>query len=103
MSVPRIERSAKGNVMSIKEGISCLVGRRIKAVIVTTNPTDPRRQVFLVLDDGCYYELYGSDMNSASGERRGDLGSTLEYAEKLMGTVAVYGARPQEEATPNSN
>ena len=44
--------------MAIRDGIRGIVGKRIEAVVAKSG-SKPDWQVFLVFDDGTYYELYG--------------------------------------------
>ncbi len=79
--------------MSIKDGLGDCVARRISAIVVRRDEIDPTESVFLVFDDGTYYELYGR-ISSASEVRTGDLEKVLEYAEILGGEVNWFVPNP---------
>lgn len=76
--------------MSVKDGVRQLIGRTVVKVIVSVNPRQPSTQVFLVLDDGSYYEFYGS-VNSASGSTPGSEEDAERYARLFGGTITKYG------------
>lgn len=76
--------------MSVKDGVRELVGRTVTNVVVAENTRQPYTQVFLVLDDGTYYEFYGT-VNSASGARLGSADDAERYARMFGGVVTKYG------------
>ncbi len=76
--------------MSIKDGVRALIGRTVTKVIVSENPREPCTQVFLVLDDGTYYEFYGI-VNAASGCMLGGEADAERYARNFGGTMTKYG------------
>jgi hypothetical protein len=82
--------------VSIKNGIAGILGRRVTAVLVTMNPGNtPRQQIFLVLDDRWTYEIYGSQVDSASGVLEWDANQALEYAKGFAGKITTYGVEAE--------
>jgi hypothetical protein len=75
--------------MSVKDGVRELIGRTITRVIVAENPRQPNTQVFLVLNDGTYYEFYGS-VNSASGSMPGGAEDAARYAMEFGGKITKF-------------
>ena len=42
-----------------KDAFQHVVGKRIQGVVVAERDSAPQTQVFLIFEDGTYYELYG--------------------------------------------
>lgn len=42
-----------------KDAFQHVVGKRIQGVVVAERDSAPHTQVFLIFEDGTYYELYG--------------------------------------------
>lgn len=79
------------------EEIATIIGKRIQGILVSEHKTDPWAQIFLVFDDGTFYELYG-EMSSTTRPERGGMGSALHYAEAFSKSeMAWYGDREQVE------
>lgn len=76
--------------MAALSPLSEIVGRRIIAVVTSKNKKPPPFQVFLVFDDGKYFELYGDEITSCKGIDSGGLESALNYARKFGGKLTVY-------------
>jgi hypothetical protein len=64
----------------VKSGAREVVGRRISGVIAKEGKGSPRSQVFLLFDDGTYYEFYSdSPIRGTGGVDRGGYESVLGY------------------------
>ena len=75
----------------MKSGVSEIIGKTIKGVVVSTrNKNTPREQVFLVFDDGTYFEFYGKEFTCASGLDKGGVGEALRYARIFCGDIICY-------------
>lgn len=75
----------------MKSGISEIVGKTIKGVVVNTrNRNTPREQVFLIFDDGTYFEFYGKEFSCAGGVDKGGAGEALRYARIFCGEIICY-------------
>lgn len=69
-----------------------IVGRRISAVVIKAardRRSEPRGQLFLIFDDGHYYEFYipESAIYGAQGIDRGGLHEVLRYMSDFMEVV----------------
>lgn len=64
----------------MKSEVSHIVGRRIAGVIVKAGSGSPKSQVFLLFDDGMYYEFYSNDkICGAGGVDPGGYQAALAY------------------------
>jgi len=80
--------------------VAQIVGKRISGVIVKGCPTPPRAQIFLMFDDGTYYEFYSSvEITCAGGVDRGGRKEVLNY---MAGSTSVafeaWGDNPNKVA-----
>jgi hypothetical protein len=57
----------------VRKTATCLLGKRIVGVIRREGPREPRAQLFLMFDDGTYFELYGDSIHLAGGVDRGGI------------------------------
>ena len=83
----------------MKDGFRHIVGRRIAAVVVAANErASPRKQVFLVFEDGTRFELWGDAFSCCSGL---DSAAGIErYVESAGGSVVrVFGEAAEAEAS----
>lgn len=79
----------------MKSGLGEIVGRRISSVVVAANSNDmPHHQVFLMFDDGTYFEFWGELFSCGGGVDRGGKDDAIKYALAHNGTTisAVYPA-----------
>jgi hypothetical protein len=66
--------------MKLKDVLPQLLGKRICGAVVKEGDRMPRMQVFLLFDDGTYYELYtDSTIFGAGGVDQGDLEHVRRY------------------------
>lgn len=64
----------------MKSGLNDIIGKTITDVIVARNDRgDPANQVFLVFDDGTYFEFWGAQFNCNSGVDRGGVAEVVKY------------------------
>jgi len=57
-----------------------IIGKRIGGVIVKECPSAPRAEVFLIFEDGTYYEFYSSvEITCAGGVDRGGREEVIRY------------------------
>jgi len=56
-----------------------LIGKRINGVIAKRTPDHSREMVFLVFDDGTFFEFYGPTVNNSKGCWRGDFEQAVGY------------------------
>jgi hypothetical protein len=65
----------------MKDGINEIIGKKIRGVVVSRNERrEPENQVFIVFDDGTYFEFYGSRFTCNGGVDRGDAEVAINYA-----------------------
>ena len=62
----------------LREGISEIVGKRIKGLVAKKQGESPRTQVFLLFDDNTYIELYGTVTGEIQWHRGCDQGGLKE-------------------------
>lgn len=64
----------------MQRDMASIVGRRIKGVVVKERRREPHSQVFLIFDDGTYYEFYSSSMiNGTSDVSEGGVEQVRSY------------------------
>ena len=64
----------------MKEGAKEIPGKTIRGVVITTGPDEPASQLFLVFEDGTYYEFYSAtDIRPTGGVDPGDLDRARKY------------------------
>lgn len=74
----------------MKDGIKHLVGRRITGVVSARGDGHAHDQVFLLLEDGTRFELYGKDFSCAAGLDRS--AGVFDYIRDGGGKVTqAYG------------
>jgi hypothetical protein len=73
----------------MKSGVREIVGKTIAGVVVKESDGLPRRQVFLLLTDGTYFEFYGV-LYGISGVRNGSLEAVRKYLTPPMQTVMEF-------------
>jgi hypothetical protein len=71
----------------VKSGLKELVGLSIAEVIVAKNERTGFEQVFLVLDDGTYFEFWGQSWNCAGGRDSGGADAAVDYALRGGSTI----------------
>jgi hypothetical protein len=83
----------------VKDGLAKIIGRRIAGVVVARSPRGPKRQVFLVFEDGTRFEFWGenfsccSDVDKAAG--------LADYVEMAGGEIVrMYGGLADRAPIP---
>jgi len=75
----------------MKDGLREIVGKTIRSVVVGSSDREPSIQVFLVFEDGTYFEFWGSSFNCASAVDPGGVAEASAYVTKIGGEVTrVY-------------
>ena len=67
----------------MKDGVKQTIGKTIRRVVVAGNTSPPQRQVFLVFDDGTYFEFWGDSFTGAGGILNGDIDEIASYIAKM--------------------
>jgi hypothetical protein len=72
------------------DGLKYIIGKRIAGVVVAASDHDPRKQVFLIFDDGTRFELRGTNLSCRSSlDKTAGLVDYLKSSEGEMS--AFYG------------
>jgi hypothetical protein len=61
--------------------LEAIKGKKIKNIVVSALP-EQKNQVFLILENGDYMEIYGERMNCTHGLSSGGVDAAEEYAIK---------------------
>jgi len=74
----------------MKDGIKQIIGKRVQGILISDeNTTSPPTQVFLLFDDGTYYELWGS-IRTSGGIDSGSIDEVKRYVKQFGGKVTIY-------------
>lgn len=78
----------------MKKEVGDLVGRTITAVVHASHGLAGKHEMlFLVLDNGAYFEFWGESFSCSGGARQGGLPAVHEYARRMNATdVRTYSA-----------
>ncbi len=72
----------------MKSGLREIVGKTITDVIVARNDyRDPANQVFLVFDDGTFFEFWGAQFNCNGGVWQGGVDDAERYVRRCEARV----------------
>ena len=65
----------------MKSGVKQIIGKTISGVVVKESKNSPRTQLFLLFNDGTYYEFYSGlgDICGAGGVDRGGIHEVNQY------------------------
>lgn len=77
--------------MSVKGDWQSIVGRTIKAVVVSSADRAPQTQVFLVFGDGLHLEIYSQHLAGTNHLYEADVPQILAYLGSEA-KVTVYSA-----------
>ncbi len=78
----------------IKDGVEQIIGMRIAGLVIKQakeSGGSPTNQLFLLFDDGSYYEFYtyGCSIGTTGGVVRGGLDEVLAYMDQTLEPVFV--------------
>ncbi len=84
----------------MKSGVRETIGKTIMEVLVGYNRRggDPVNQVFLVFEDGTYFEFWGAQFNCAGGVDRGGAAAVIAYVERSCGSEVVSHYREARDS-----
>ena len=75
---------------SHKESLKAVIGKTIRSVVFRSGKeANPETQIFLVFEDGTYFEFYGQDMGFVRSLSEGDINKVTSYARKFSNEVFV--------------
>ncbi len=69
----------------MRSHIAKIIGKRIRSIVLVENDRDPREQVFLIFDDGTYFELFGERFSCGTHFHDGD----VDYVVRLLERYGV--------------
>lgn len=80
--------------MAVKDGAEQIIGKTIKGVVIKKakpNCRPPAMQLFLLFEDGTYYEFYTFDcsISTTSGVAVGDLSNVIDYMSDVNEPIFV--------------
>ncbi|MBI5611906.1 MAG: hypothetical protein HY942_02375 [Gammaproteobacteria bacterium] len=73
----------------MKDGAQEILGKTIKGIVIKTGDKSPKSQLFLVFDDGTYYEFYSLDdvIQVTGGVSAGDIDTVRKYMSETKEIV----------------
>jgi len=72
------------------ETLQEVIGKTIRSIIFRSDrDVNPEAQLFLVFDDGTYFEFYGQEINFVHSLSEGDTARASTYARKFGSEVLV--------------
>lgn len=81
----------------MKQAIRQIVGKRISGVIVKEGRRRPRSHLFLLFDDGTYYEMHGNIRNARGLAYGGPEKARVYLSETMRIVVEEYSAADVED------
>jgi len=63
----------------MKDGINEILGKTITGIVVSKKPGSPGQQVFLIFNDGTYFEFWGESFTGAGGVDAGGIEKVRLY------------------------
>jgi len=78
----------------VKDQVEQIIGKRISGVVIKETKApggSPTNQLFLLFDDGSYYEFYtyGCDIGTTAGVVQGGYDSVVSYMSDTLEPVYV--------------
>ncbi len=75
---------------SQQESLKVVIGKTISSVVFRSGiDTSPETQLFLVFEDGTYFEFYGQEIGFVRSLSDGDITKAIDYARKFSSDVLV--------------
>jgi hypothetical protein len=72
------------------ETLQEVIGKTIRSIVFRSGRNvNPEAQLFLVFDDGTYFEFYGQEINFVRSLTEGDTARASAYARKFGSEVLV--------------
>jgi hypothetical protein len=73
-----------------KDILQEVIGRTISSIVFRSGrDINPEVQLFLVFEDGTYFELYGQEIDFVRSLSEGDVTKAIAYARKFSSEVLV--------------
>jgi hypothetical protein len=85
-----------------KDALQNVIGKTIRSVVFRSGRNvNPEVQLFLVFEDGTYFELYGQEIDFARTLSKGNATEAINYASKFSSELfVVSGSDPFLEEQP---
>ena len=75
---------------SKKESLKEVIGKTIRSVIFRSGlDANPETQLFLVFEDGTYFEFYGQEIGCVRSLSEGGISKAMDYASKFSRKLLV--------------
>jgi hypothetical protein len=72
------------------ETLQEVIGKTIRSIVFRSGrDVNPGAQLFLVFEDGTYFELYGQEIDFVRSLSEGDATKAVDYARKFSSDVLV--------------
>lgn len=72
-----------------------MLGKRICGAVIKEGDGSPRMQIFLIFDDGTYYEIYSDvAINGIGGVYEGDIEFVRQYMPEHGITFEIHAETP---------
>lgn len=73
-----------------KEPLQGVIGKTIRSIVFRSEAdVSPATQLFLVFEDGTYFEFYGQEMDFVRSVSDGGMMEAVDYARKFSPEVLV--------------
>ena len=73
-----------------REPLQGVIGKTIRSIVFRSEVNvSPGTQLFLVFEDGTYFELYGQEIHFVRSVSDGDVTKAVDYARKFSPEVLV--------------
>ena len=73
-----------------EEPLQGVIGKTISSVVFRSElDVSPEIQLFLVFEDGTYFEFYGQDINYVRSLSDGDVTKAIDYARRFSTEILI--------------
>ena len=73
-----------------KEPLQGVIGKTISSIVFRSEADiSPETQLFLVFEDGTYFEFYGQEIHFVRSVSNGNVTTAIDYARKFSPEVLV--------------
>jgi hypothetical protein len=73
-----------------KESLKEVIGKTIRSVVFRSGyEASPEAQLFLVFEDGTYFEFYGQEIDCGRSLSEGGVDHAIEYARKFSSKLLI--------------
>ena len=83
----------------MKDGIRETLGKRIVGVVSASNRREPKNQLFLLFDDGTFFEIWGESFSGSGGVAPGGLPEIFQMLEMSGARITQRFPAVRDETT----